>query len=132
MILGNLFYILTIFLILVCCIDFFKDKIVDNRIKILILIIILFNCLHKTSENFGIFKSFDTNEIKDTGNIFYENSSLNYKDVEIKDLPYDTNTKLSIFSENECKPECCPSQYSCDRGCICLTENQKKYLNRST
>jgi hypothetical protein len=36
---------------------------------------------------------------------------------------------LSMVSYNRCAPECCiDSPYSCDRGCICLTDKQYDYL----
>ena len=37
--------------------------------------------------------------------------------------------KMFMFSYNKCSPECCPSTYSCDRGCICTTEQQRKFIN---
>lgn len=37
---------------------------------------------------------------------------------------------IFVFSHNVCSPQCCPSPYSCDRGCVCLTDNQK-YLFQS-
>jgi hypothetical protein len=36
---------------------------------------------------------------------------------------------LLIFSENEYKPECCPSTYSNSSGCACISAEQKRYLN---
>tara|TARA_B100000925_G_scaffold289768_1_gene273417 strand:- start:4310 stop:4837 length:528 start_codon:yes stop_codon:yes gene_type:complete len=35
---------------------------------------------------------------------------------------------MSLFRYNECKPECCPGPYSCDRGCVCTTVNQKDFI----
>ena len=35
---------------------------------------------------------------------------------------------MSMFRYNECKPECCPGPYTCDRGCICRTEDQQKFI----
>ena len=37
---------------------------------------------------------------------------------------------MFMFAYNQCKPECCPSTYTCDNGCICTTKNQRLYLNR--
>lgn len=37
---------------------------------------------------------------------------------------------LFTFSYNQCRPECCPSTYSCDRGCICTNEQQRKFINQ--
>ena len=36
---------------------------------------------------------------------------------------------LFMFSNNQCRPECCPSTYSCDKGCVCTTEQQRKFIN---
>lgn len=35
---------------------------------------------------------------------------------------------MFIFKNNKCSPGCCPSQYSCDGGCICETKEQGSYL----
>ncbi len=36
---------------------------------------------------------------------------------------------LFFFKNNECKPECCPASYSCGSGCVCVTPEQRQYLN---
>jgi hypothetical protein len=41
----------------------------------------------------------------------------------------DERKKLFMFTYNQCRPECCPSTYTCDRGCVCTTEQQRKFLN---
>ena len=35
---------------------------------------------------------------------------------------------MFMFAFNQCKPECCPSTYSCSGGCVCTTKNQRDYL----
>ena len=35
---------------------------------------------------------------------------------------------MFMFAKNQAHPECCPSIYSTDRGCICTTEQQEKLL----
>jgi hypothetical protein len=35
---------------------------------------------------------------------------------------------MFMFAYNECKPECCPSTYSCDGGCVCTTKKQRRYV----
>lgn len=58
-----------------------------------------------------------------------------------KHIPDDDETKpsidgdekslksLSMVAYNRCAPECCiDSPYSCDRGCVCLTNKQYKFL----
>ena len=37
---------------------------------------------------------------------------------------------LFMFANNQCRPECCPSAYSCDRGCVCTTEKQRELINK--
>ena len=37
----------------------------------------------------------------------------------LKNIYTDDTKSLFPFKDSECKPECCPSTYSCDRGCIC-------------
>lgn len=39
-----------------------------------------------------------------------------------------TPQKMFMFAHNQSSPDCCPSVYSTDRGCVCMTENQKKFL----
>ena len=36
---------------------------------------------------------------------------------------------MFIFAYNKCSPECCPSTYSCDKGCVCTTKQQRKFIN---
>jgi hypothetical protein len=35
---------------------------------------------------------------------------------------------LFIFSQNQCRPDCCPSSYSCGGGCVCTTIKQRQFL----
>ena len=35
---------------------------------------------------------------------------------------------MFMFAYNQCKPECCPSTYSCSGGCVCTTDQQRKFL----
>jgi hypothetical protein len=37
---------------------------------------------------------------------------------------------LLIFTNNQCKPECCSSSMSCDGGgCVCTTPDQRDFIN---
>ena len=36
---------------------------------------------------------------------------------------------MFMFAYNQCRPECCPSTYSCDHGCVCTTEQQRHFIN---
>lgn len=36
---------------------------------------------------------------------------------------------MFIFANNKCDPSCCPSPYSCDKGCVCLTDEQKNLMS---
>ena len=35
-----------------------------------------------------------------------------------------------MFAYNQCRPECCPSTYSCSHGCVCTTPEQRRFLQR--
>jgi len=35
---------------------------------------------------------------------------------------------LFIFKNNQCKPECCGSSFSCGGGCVCTTPSQRQYI----
>jgi len=44
---------------------------------------------------------------------------------------------LFMLKNNQCKPECCPSSYSCDGGCVCTSPDQRQVIasrggNRTT
>ena len=133
MALKNDFYLFVVVLIILCILDLCKIIVLDDRIKISILVIILVTYAINR-ENFDIYKSANTNEIIGNTGIFYENPSdksfknLKYKGP-MKDRPmYNGEKSLGMFFKNKCKPECCPSQYSCDRGCICMDNEQKMRL----
>lgn len=36
--------------------------------------------------------------------------------------------RMFIFAQNQVRPECCPSTYSSDRGCVCTTEAQRNMI----
>ena len=36
---------------------------------------------------------------------------------------------LFMFKDNQCKPECCGSSFSCDGGCVCTTPEQRDFIN---
>ena len=36
--------------------------------------------------------------------------------------------KLNTIDMSNCKPECCPSTYSSDNGCVCLSPEDKKQI----
>lgn len=44
----------------------------------------------------------------------------------VPERPYDmaNDTELFQFEGNRMSPDCCPSPFSGDRGCICLTDKQ--------
>jgi hypothetical protein len=46
----------------------------------------------------------------------------------ISDKPYDmaNDNELFLFEGNRMSADCCPSPFSGDRGCICLTNKQLK------
>lgn len=40
-------------------------------------------------------------------------------------VPLDSN-KLMLLETNTVSPECCPSAFNTDTGCVCLTDSDKK------
>ena len=38
------------------------------------------------------------------------------------------NSKF-IFANNKCHLDCCPSTFTCDNGCVCMTQKQQQLLN---
>ncbi len=60
--------------------------------------------------------------------------------AKITSLPLDSNAptvdgtsgtpkNMFMFAYNQCRPECCPSTFSCDHGCVCTTEQQRHFIN---
>lgn len=35
---------------------------------------------------------------------------------------------MFMLAHNQCDVGCCPSTYSCSKGCVCLTAEQKKFI----
>ena len=82
---------------------------------------------------------------KNTNNIPLKNSIYTVfgsqiplqKKISIDDNLYGPNVdgtvsspkSMAMFKFNYCKPECCPSIYSCSNGCICQTKNQNKFIS---
>ena len=38
---------------------------------------------------------------------------------------------MFMFAYNQCKPECCPSTYSCSGGCVCTTKKQRAFVGQN-
>ena len=38
------------------------------------------------------------------------------------------NDSLFMFKNNQCKPSCCGSSFSCSGGCVCTTPDQRQYI----
>ena len=36
--------------------------------------------------------------------------------------------RMFMFAQNQVRPECCPSTYSSDMGCVCTTESQRNFI----
>jgi len=36
---------------------------------------------------------------------------------------------MFMFKNNQCKPSCCGSSFSCSGGCVCTTPEQREYIN---
>ena len=52
------------------------------------------------------------------------NESLNGPEVEMGP------DSLFMFKNNQCKPECCGSSFSCNGGCVCTTPSQRDFINQ--
>lgn len=42
----------------------------------------------------------------------------------------ETPKHMFSLAHNQCHIGCCPSDYTCSRGCVCTTKNQRKYINQ--
>lgn len=45
-------------------------------------------------------------------------------------IPLDDAFKLNTIDMSTCKASCCPSTYSCDNGCVCLSMKDKNSIFR--
>ena len=112
-------YFLIIVLLILCILHLLEILKVNSNFKLVLLILLLIVNI-KSLENFSVYRSLNDNYIEDTGRIFYENPT---------NTTFNENRQdLNIFKKNKCSPDCCPSQYSCDRGCICIDDSQKEQL----
>ena len=59
------------------------------------------------------------------------NTSLPVSSGPTVDGTKNTPNDMFMFAYNECRPECCPSTYSCDKGCVCTTEQQRKFIGET-
>ena len=59
----------------------------------------------------------------------YVPDSDHVKTMPTVDGKKDSPRSLFAFTYNQCHPDCCPSTYSCDHGCVCTTEQQRNFIN---
>ena len=60
-------------------------------------------------------------------NVVSDNSVLSGPNV---DGDKNSPQRLSMLANNYASLNCCPSTYSTDRGCVCLTKKQTDFLSR--
>jgi hypothetical protein len=80
-------------------------------------------------DNIKFNKDFKKPKIQDKNNLFFvpQGTPLPLKNEMIyTELPKDS---MFIFADSYASPDCCPSTFSTDRGCICTTDFQKKYIS---
>ena len=73
-----------------------------------------------------LLKSNNSNQLKRVDAV-YQGNQLPISDIP---APLDTAADATnfLFALNQCKPECCPSTYSCDSGCVCATPEQNDFI----
>ena len=64
--------------------------------------------------------------LEDTKSV-YDPQGSNYPSV---DGTPEGGKSLFAFAFNKSSPECCPSTYSTDTGCVCTTSQQRKFINQ--
>lgn len=42
----------------------------------------------------------------------------------------DNPRSMFMMAFNKCSPSCCPSTYSCNGGCVCMTDKQKDFIGK--
>jgi len=52
--------------------------------------------------------------------------SKNYPTIDGKS---DSAKHMFMFAYNRSSPECCPSTFSSSRGCVCMSDAQRNYIN---
>lgn len=64
---------------------------------------------------------------KETGKIEFDQNDPSTQSVDGSDK---TPKSMFMFAYNKCDIKCCgDSPYSCNGGCVCLTNEQKRYLS---
>lgn len=164
MILRKISYVIIVLILISCFLDFINYNIINDTIKILLLIALLISILHNNkSEGFtnkvGPYSDLDLSKFIRNTNVplkepkFYSNEcnlkgdeSYAYtqnkcgtpltQDIDsnhrptVDGSPGMNKKKLFMLTYNQCKPECCPSTYTCSNGCVCLTDNQRDFLTK--
>lgn len=78
-------------------------------------------------KNQGILDTLET--FVDSKRQLYETVKYNNKQTKVDLTKYaqgEESGTLAVLAHNKFSPHCCPSTYTSDRGCACLTEQQKK------
>lgn len=58
--------------------------------------------------------------------VTFADPAANYPSVDGSD---DSPKDMFVFAYNQSSPECCPSTYSTDRGCVCTTDEQRNFIS---
>ena len=107
----------------------------------LIIVIFTFFCstwimLHKyCMKNNKLIQNIETfiSEEKQKYVVNYENPQKSKYPKDIQKQKVDESGNIAHLSHNISSPECCPSTYSTDRGCICMEDKQKEnIINRGS
>lgn len=77
-----------------------------TNLLVILLIVLLIIYVQQYSENFQMIP------------IVYQGHGIPLEYESTPTLP--VKSSMFIFSDKIAKPECCPSYYSTDRGCICV------------
>jgi len=80
---------------------------------------------HQLQNPEDIYTLFGTPTSLEDKTTVYDPDSYNYPSVDGTDT---APKSLFSFAFNKSSPACCPSTYTTDRGCVCTTEQQRKYI----
>ena len=87
----------------------------NNKINIIVVLFLIYVLIIKLKKNKNKNKSCLIEKMTDS----------NYDNFIDKQFTNKINDPLHNV---ECSPDCCPSMYSCDKGCLCINDNIKKTI----
>jgi hypothetical protein len=89
----------------------------NNKINIIVVLFLIYVLIIKYKKN--------KNKNKNKSCLIEKMTDSNYDNFIDKQFTSKINDPLHNVT---CSPDCCPSVYSCDKGCLCINDKIKKTI----